>query len=119
MNSHHSSKIRAIGDALIAAGFVSLDKQATTLGLSRSTTWTILRGNHKTSGLSVAIINRMLNAPRLPPVVRAAILDYVDGKVAGSYGHSKRQLHQFAARVGTREFPTVETAGFKALDEAS
>jgi hypothetical protein len=56
MKAKQSSKIRKIGEALIAAGFRALDEQADALGLSRSTTWTILKGNHKNSGLSAATI---------------------------------------------------------------
>jgi hypothetical protein len=41
----------------------------------------------------------MLAAPDLPPVVRAIILEYIDKKVAGLYGHSKPQLRQFTARL--------------------
>ncbi len=53
------------------------------LGLCRSTTWTILKANHKSSGLSEALINRILRAPQLPPLVRSALLEYVDEKAAG------------------------------------
>jgi hypothetical protein len=42
-----SAKIKEVGEALVATGHVSLDEQATVLGLSRSTTWTILQANHK------------------------------------------------------------------------
>ena len=80
MKARQSSKIRELGDALIAEGYLTLDEQARVLGLGRSTTWTILKGNHKTSGLSAGIINRMLAAPRLPALVRARILEYIDEK---------------------------------------
>ena len=66
--------------------------------LARSTAWTILQANHKSSGLSATVINRMLTAPQLPPLVRAIILEYIDEKVAGLYGHSKLQLRRFTAR---------------------
>jgi hypothetical protein len=97
-----SCKIREIGDALVSEGFLTLDQQADALGLRRSTAWTILRANHKSSGLSAAIINRMLAAPRLPPLVRATILEYVEEKRAGSYGHSKKQLLRFTAGLFAR-----------------
>src|SRR5437899_6522902 len=45
-------KIKELGDALIAAGYVTLGQQAQALGLARSTAWTILRASHKGSGLS-------------------------------------------------------------------
>jgi len=43
MRERQSAKIKEIGCALVAAGFRALDEQAEGLGLSRSTTWTILR----------------------------------------------------------------------------
>jgi hypothetical protein len=99
MKARQLSKIRELGDALVTSGFHTLDEQANALGLPRSTTWTILRGKHKASGLSATVINQMLAAPQLPPLVRARILEYVDDKNAGLYGHSKMQLRRFAARL--------------------
>ena len=94
-----SSKMRELKDVLVAAGFVALDEQAAALGLCRSTTWTIMRGAHKNSGLSVAVINRMLACPRLPGPVRAKLIEYVREKMAGCYGHSQAQLRRFADRL--------------------
>ena len=94
-----SSKMRELKDVLVAAGFVALDEQAAALGLCRSTTWTIMRGTHKNSGLSVAVINRMLACPRLPGPVRAKLTEYVREKMAGCYGHSQAQLRRFADRL--------------------
>src|SRR5882724_6135272 len=75
--ARQAHKIRELGDALVAAGYNSLDQQAKTLGLPRSTTWTIIRAGHKSSGLSAAVINRILSTPQLPSEVRARILEYV------------------------------------------
>jgi hypothetical protein len=50
MKARQAAKIRQLGETLIATGFRRLDEQARVLGLSRSTTWTILNGNHKNSG---------------------------------------------------------------------
>jgi hypothetical protein len=97
--TRQSSKIRELGEALVTSGFRTLDEQANALGLPRSTTWTILRANHKASGLSATVINQMLAAPQLPPLVRTTILEYVEEKTAGLYGHSKMQLRRFAARL--------------------
>jgi len=99
MKARQSSKIREIGEALIAAGFRALDEQAEALGLSRSTTWTILKGNYKNSGLSAATINRILAAPKLPPTVRAKIHEYIEEKTAGLYGDSKTRLRKFTATL--------------------
>ena len=97
MKAKQSSKIREIGKALVAAGFRALDEQAEALGLSRSTTWTILKGNYKNSGLSAATLNRILAAPQLPPIVRAKIHEYIEEKTAGLYGDSKTRLRKFTA----------------------
>jgi hypothetical protein len=99
MKARQSSKIREIGDALVATGILALDQQAKALGLARSTAWTILQANHKSSGLSATVIIRMLATPQLPPIVRAIILEYVDEKAAGIYGHGKLQLRRFTARL--------------------
>jgi len=99
MKQQQSSKIRELGDALVASGISTLDQQASALGLSRSTTWTILKANHKTSGLSAAVINRMLAVPQLPALVRAVLVEYIAGKTAGVYGHSELQRRRFTARL--------------------
>ena len=97
--ARQSSKIRELRIALRSAGLIGLDEQAKALGLPRSTTWKILKGEHKTSGLSAMVISRMLSAPRLPPVVRTKILEYVREKTDGLYGHGKRELLRFSARI--------------------
>ena len=58
MKARQNGKIKEIGDALRATGYVTIDSQAKVLGLSRSTAWTLLRADHKTSGLSSAIVDR-------------------------------------------------------------
>jgi hypothetical protein len=109
VKARQASKIREIGDALIALGYLALDEQAKALGLARSTVWTILRADHKNSGLSATVINRMLAAPHLPPLVRAIILEHVEERVAGLYGHSKLQ---FCA-----DLPLVERSKAAAIPE--
>ena len=96
--ARQSSKIRELRIALRNAGLVGLDEQARALCLPRSTTWKILKGDHKSSGLSAMVISRMLSAPSLPPVVRTKILEYVWEK-KGLYGHGKRELLRFSARI--------------------
>src|SRR5258708_35171910 len=80
VKSLQSNKTKEIGQALIACGLVALDAQAGALGLSRSTAWTILGGKHKASGLSATVINQMLTAPQLPPLVRARLFEYIEAK---------------------------------------
>ena len=95
--AQQSLKIQEIGQALIAAGFDTLDKQATALEVPRSTAWTILKARHKNYGLSVKLINRMLASQHLPPLVRSKIIEYREEKTAGLYGgpqHSEPDLPQ-------------------------
>ena len=95
VKDRQSSKIKEVSDALVAAGFCSLDEQADALGLSRSTTWTILKAKHKNYGLSGALVNRILQRPGLNRSVRAKIIEYVQEKAAGCFGHNKTQQRRF------------------------
>jgi hypothetical protein len=97
-----SIKIRELRDALVTAGYSHLTAQARALGLSRSTTWSILQANHKGTGISGSVIKRMLDQPGLPSLVRAKIFEYVDEKSAGMYGHKGPRLRRFANAL-TRE----------------
>src|SRR5262245_7790525 len=99
LKARQIAKIREIRDALVESGHVALDDQASVLGISRSTTWTVVGGTHKTSGLSASVIARMLAAPRLEPAVRSKILEYVSEKSNGHYGGTKRRLRVFIRRV--------------------
>ena len=92
-------KLQEVGKELVSAGLVTLDEQARALGLPRSTTWTILAGTHKASGLSADVVNRMLISPGLPESARTKILEYVEAKTAGLYGHSRSGARRFFARV--------------------
>jgi hypothetical protein len=100
MKARQSAKLRELRQALMDAGFVRLDKQARVLELSRSTAWTVMSGSHKSSGLSAAIIKRMLNSPQLPPSARTVLLEYVEEKSAGLYGHGQHQLRLFRVQLG-------------------
>jgi hypothetical protein len=97
------AKIRELADAVQAAGFLTLDQQAKVLGLPRSTAWTIRKANHKASGLSASIINRMLAAPQLPPLARSKIMEYVEEKAAGLYGGPTAARRRFAARLSIKQ----------------
>ena len=108
MKARQSSKIRELAQAVESAGFHTLDEQAKSLGLSRSTAWTIRRASHKSSGLSASIINRMLAAPELPPLARSKILEYIEEKAAGLYGGTGDQRRRFAARLTIAEVPLYQ-----------
>ena len=100
MKAMQCSKIRELRQALVKAGYLTLSQQAEILRLGRSTTWAVLRGNHKSSGLSAASIKRMLASQQLPPPVRKTLLEYVEEKSAGAYGHHQAQLRKFHERLG-------------------
>ena len=98
VKARQSSKIREIGEALITAGFVSLNAQAKVFGLPRSTAWTILSAKHKGTGLCARIICRMLSSGELPVLVRAKIMEYAEEKAAGIYGGTKKQNRRLASK---------------------
>ena len=100
--ARQSAKIIELKQALVDAGLVVLDQQAEVLGLSRSTTWTILKGNHKGSGLSAAVIKRILASRQLPPLVRVKVLEYVEEKAAGCYSHSSSVRRKFVNRLSAK-----------------
>src|SRR4030088_1148015 len=84
-------RIKEIGAALAADGFVTVDEQARALGLSRSSAWAVLKADHKASGLTVPTINRMLSSPELPPRARVTILTYIEENIARLSRQNKKQ----------------------------
>ena len=103
-------KIRELRHALIDAGFVALDQQAAALGLPRSTTWFVLQGMHKCSGLRAGLIARMWHAPGLPATVRRVLTDYVTERSRGAYGHDEARLRRFVAQLAQSGFPISVSA---------
>ena len=99
MKERQRCKIRELRNALADAGFLTLNQQAEALGLSRSTTWAILTGNHKGSGLSAATINRMLASTMLPPRARKIIDEYIAEKATGVYGSGPTPRQRFTTRL--------------------
>ena len=73
----YTTNIQHIVGALLAAGYTTLDAQATALGIHRATAWTMIRKKHKLNRLNTNTINRMLTNPELPLRVRAVIEQYV------------------------------------------
>jgi hypothetical protein len=105
-------KIKELAETLEAAGCVSLDEKAHALGLSRSTTWTILKAKHKNYGISAGVLNRVLRKPDLNSRVRAKIMEYVQEKAAGSYGHNDTQLQRFIGCLARKAPPSVHSKLF-------
>ena len=90
-------KIRQIAKVLREGGKASVSELAGALGLSRSTTWALLKADHKTSGLHAKLIGRMLAHKDLPPSVRSVLREYIIEKATGHYGHSSVRRRRFAA----------------------
>ena len=99
LKAMQSAKIREIRQALVRAGFETLEGQAKCLGLTRSTACAVLKGNHKGSGLSATLIKRMLASPELPPSAKKVILEYAENKCAGAYGHHQHRLRLFRSQL--------------------
>ena len=99
LKARQRAKMREIVEALVAAGYDSLDSQAAALGLSRSTMWTIIKATHKSSGLSAKTLKRMLSAPGLHPLVRRKILEYIEERNDGRYGSTGNSLRRFNQRL--------------------
>jgi hypothetical protein len=55
----------------------------------------ILNRNHKASGLSTSVINRVMHSTRLPPAARNKLEEYVQEKLMGKYGHPAKCLRRF------------------------
>jgi DNA-binding CsgD family transcriptional regulator len=108
MKARQSVKIREIKEALVASGILTLDEQARALGLNRSTAWTVLKGDHKSSGLSATIINCILAATLSLPLVRAKILEYVKEKALGLYGHNKVQRRKFIDQLSANRIERTQ-----------
>jgi len=86
--ARQSAKLAEIRNALIELGFDTTAKQATALGVGRSTAWALLNGG-KRAGPKPIILKRILVSPNLPPPLRQKVEEYVADKIAGLYGHGK------------------------------
>jgi len=73
------------------------------LNIPRSTAWTIRTGQHKASGLTASIVERMLAAPKLPSATRATLLEYVAEKASGLYGSTGRQRRDIRRKMKERK----------------
>jgi len=87
-------KLAEIRKALITAGCNTTAKQASVLGVGRSTAWALLNRD-KRAGPSSVVLKRILSSPNLPSTVRGKFEEYIGEKMAGRYGHGKRQARWF------------------------
>jgi hypothetical protein len=68
--ARQASKLAEIREALIAAGCDTAAKQASVLGVGRSTAWALLNLD-KRAGPTAIVIKRILSSPNLPPVAKS------------------------------------------------
>ena len=97
-------KLAEIREALVAAGYNTILKQAAVLGVGRSTAWWLLKHDRR-YGPSTKVIKRMLSSPQVPRKVRRKVEQYVDEKTRGLYGHSKQRTRWFGEQfhIGHRD----------------
>src|SRR5262245_26087736 len=96
-----ASKLAEIREALVAAGFDTVAKQAIALGVKRPTAWALLNRDKRT-GPSAMIIKRILSSPNLPTAVRRKVEEYVEQKIDGVYGHEEARRRWFRDQLQTR-----------------
>ena len=65
--------IQPIANAVIEAGFISLDAQAKALGVSRSTAWTIMKAKHKLRPFNSKTAHCILTNANTPVSVRELV----------------------------------------------
>jgi hypothetical protein len=113
MKARQCKKLAELRAAVVAGGFDTAAKQSSALGLSRSSAWKILKGDHKQSGLSASTINRMLACPDLPPDARKIISEYLFEKLQGAYGHQATRLKTFRAKLRENSLRPLMNANFR------
>jgi len=103
MKARQTRKIEQLREIFLTNDRLRVREQAKLLGLCPSTAHAVLQRNYKSSGLSAAIIKRMLACPNLPERARTIILEYCDEKIAGLYGHTRSQRRRFVAAFATEQ----------------
>jgi hypothetical protein len=73
--------VQPLVDALLDAGYNSLDHQAKALGIHRATAWTIVKNKHKLGRLNQATVNRILANSETPQCVRLVVEQYLRGRI--------------------------------------
>ena len=103
MKARQTRKIEQLREVFLTSSRLRVREQATLLGLCPSTAHAVLHCNYKSSGLSAAIIKRMLACPNLPESARTIILEYRNEKIAGLYGHSVSQRRRFMTALAAEQ----------------
>jgi hypothetical protein len=92
--------VQDIANALIGAGYTSLDEQAKALGIHRATAWTIIKTKHKLGHLNAKTTERIMANPELPPCIRVVLQRYVQPKDHLPGRRPKRRITQAADDAG-------------------
>jgi hypothetical protein len=73
--------VEPLVNALLAAGYSSLDEQARALGIHRATAWTIVKNKHKLGYLNQVTVSRILANSDTPQSVRVLIEQYLSERI--------------------------------------
>ena len=92
--------VQDIANALIGAGYTSLDEQAKALGIHRATAWTIIKTKHKLGHLNAKTTERIMANPELPPCIRVVLQRYAQPKDHLLGRRPKRRITQAADNAG-------------------
>ena len=103
MKARQTRKIEQLREVLFANRRLRVREQAELLGLCRSTAHAVLQRSYKHSGLSAAIIKRMLACPNLPDRARTIVIEYNAEKIGGLYGHTPSQRRRFMAALAMEQ----------------
>ena len=103
MKARQTRKIEQLREVLLTHRRRSVREQAELLGLCRSTAHAVLQRSYKHSGLSAAIIKRMLACPNLPDRARTIVIEYNAEKIGGLYGHTRSQRRRFMAALAMEQ----------------
>lgn len=100
-------RIRELAASVRHLGAEKISQQAEMLGLGRSLTCQIMNPAYKGSGMSAAVVIRMLKHPHLPRPVRGKLMLYMRERAAGLYGHNLSQIRRFSHIIRQATEPSL------------
>jgi hypothetical protein len=78
---HRTVPVQPLVNALLDAGYSTLDEQAKALGIHRATAWTIIKNKHKLGCLNQATVSRILANSDTPHSVRLVVEQYLNERI--------------------------------------
>jgi hypothetical protein len=99
--ARQAANINALKEAVLALGYTPGSKfAAQALGIKgRSTLWAIFNSKHRRGGLSSKTVKRLLAAEGVSKGIRKIVQQYVRERLAGVYGHTRREIEVYRFRV--------------------